>query len=317
MSETKPENVKRGTKMLESGHPLNILMLENEALKQRLAAIRGMIGAKVDPLALKEPLQDLSQAGRHYDKKEELIISSLKRHSEDQMLDSMWNADGELRRSLRILLMTADAEEPSAFRTYVNDLLQRMEEMVSQEETILYPQAEATLSDSEWQSIYLDYPMFGYAWLDEIPVWKNAQKKAEDHLYATWENGSEEDAKVHLPGGTLTLRQLEGILRTLPMELTFIDEDEINQYFSENSKLIPRPLSALGEEVYNCHPQRVRDIVKSVIEKLKSGEQDMISFPTEKRGKKVMIQYLAVRAKNGRYLGLLETVQELNEPRIR
>ena len=213
--------------------------------------------------------------------------------------------------------MTADSEVPSAFRGFTLDFVKQLREMIRKEETLLYPRAEEALSLSDWQCIYSDFSKFGYAWLKDVPVWAHAAKE-ENPLYVTCQDGSQDEAaEIHLPSGTLTLKQLEGILRTLPMELTFIDANEVNRYFSENTELVPRPLGSLGEEVYDCHPQRVREIVRSVIEKLKSGEQDMISFPAEKRGRKVMIQYLAVRDRDGGYLGLLETVQEVEQPRIR
>lgn len=301
----------------EAGHPLQILMLENEQLKKRLDALEEMIRQQSEAVGIKEMLEDLSPLRSHDDKKDELVIVMLKRNGIEGPWDDLWNEDGELSRRLRTLRMTADSEVPSAFRSFTMDFVKQLREMIRKEETLLYPRAEEALSLSDWQCIYSDFPKFGYAWLKDVPVWAHAAKE-ENPLYVTCQDGSQNDAaEIHLPSGTLTLKQLEGILRTLPMELTFIDANEVNRYFSENTELVPRPLGSLGEEVYDCHPQRVREIVRSVIEKLKSGEQDMISFPAEKRGRKVMIQYLAVRDRDGGYLGLLETVQEVEQPRIR
>ena len=302
---------------VEAGHPLQILMLENIQLTQRLDALEKMIRQEADTSRIKAALEDLSQVRSHDDKKDELVIATLKRHKVDGPWDDMWNEDGELSRRLKTLRMTADSEVPSAFRSFTFEFVKQMRDMVKQEETLLYPKAEEALSLLDWQNIHSDFSKFGYSWLTNVPAWAHA-KNVENPLYVTADDGSKsEEAEIHLPSGTLTLKQLEGIFRTLPLELTFIDAREVNRYFSEDTSLVPRPLSSLGEEVYDCHPQRVREIVKSVIEKLKSGEQDMISFPAEKRGKKVMIQYLAVRDRDGSYLGLLETVQALEQPRMR
>ncbi len=122
----------------------------------------------------------------------------------------------------------------------------------------------------------------------------------------------QEDGTIRMAGGSLTKEQLEGILRVLPLELTFIDDNNINRYFSENSELLPRPMSALGHSVFDCHPAQAQAMVERVIGQLKSGEKDRLSMRAVKRGKKAMVSYIAVRDAEGKYLGVLETVQDLS-----
>ena len=53
-------------------------------------------------------------------------------------------------------------------------------------------------------------------------------------------------------------------------------------------------------------------MVKGLIEKLRSGKQDSLGFETVKKGKKARVRYLAVRDREGAYLGTLEVVEELS-----
>ncbi|MBR5636119.1 MAG: PAS domain-containing protein [Pseudobutyrivibrio sp.] len=56
----------------------------------------------------------------------------------------------------------------------------------------------------------------------------------------------------------LALRQIDAMLNTIPIELTFVDENDVNKYFNDGDdiKLFKRPLTALDREVYTCHPPK-------------------------------------------------------------
>ncbi|HAM31895.1 MAG TPA: DUF438 domain-containing protein, partial [Erysipelotrichaceae bacterium] len=59
-------------------------------------------------------------------------------------------------------------------------------------------------------------------------------------------------------------------------------------------------------------PAQAQAMVERVIGQLKSGEKDRLSMRAVKRGKKAMVSYIAVRDAEGKYLGVLETVQDLS-----
>jgi DUF438 domain-containing protein len=147
---------------------------------------------------------------------------------------------------------------------------------------------------------------FGYCYISERPYVLDApQKKSTLGV-------SMDDARITLPTGSMTVKELAAILDTLPFELTFIDKDNTNRYFSSDSTLFPRPMTALNHPVFDCHPPKVIPIVKKVINQLKSGEKDVISFTAMKKGHKVHVRYMALRHE-GEYLGVLEVVEPLDD----
>jgi DUF438 domain-containing protein len=178
-----------------------------------------------------------------------------------------------------------------------------MKEMRFKEEKILFPLAEKKFTAEEWQDIYADLSRFGYAWLDEVPVWKQAVKK---QICPGMENG-----RILLSTGQITVKELEGILNTIPLELTFINAKDENAYFSKEGNLFPRALSALGHQVYECHPSKAVPMVRNVISQLRSGDKNEISFITAKKGRNVFVRYLAVKDEEGNYLGTLEAVEDI------
>lgn len=202
----------------------------------------------------------------------------------------------------------AEKSDDETLHQALSGLLNRMREMIFKETEILVPMVQKLVDQNEWPLIAGDFPRFGWAYLTDVPTWNS-----ESLTQSTLNQGLKDRCgTISLPSGELTVTQLEGILRTLPFELTFVDAADTNRFFSESTPLFPRPLTALGHSVYDCHPPKVVPMVKGLIEKLRSGEKDSLGFETVKKGKKARVRYLAVRDREGAYLGTLEVVEELS-----
>ena len=61
---------------------------------------------------------------------------------------------------------------------------------------------------------------------------------------------------VTLGSGHMTPEQIAAVLNTIPMELSFIDENNINRYFNDGEKLFKRPDMAIDRDVFSCHPPK-------------------------------------------------------------
>lgn len=289
----------------EEGHPLMILTLENQIFMNLLNGTERKLTNDED---IQEELMSLGQIGKHYDKKDELLLPTLKRLGIPGPSDVMWNVDVELRRSLKDVTKSKDKNETLA-------LIQRFREMVFKEEKILFPMCEKRFTMLDWQVIHSDFPRFGYAWLEAVPAWPYEMHQ-EINANVKVDNTSAQDAIITLPTGTFTLAQLEAVLNTLPMELTFIDENNISRYFSLDSSIFPRPLSALGKPVYACHPPMVIPMVKNVIDTLKSGKKKVVSFVAPKKGRKAYVRYMRVENQNHEFLGILEVVEDVTDLKL-
>lgn len=114
-----------------------------------------------------------------------------------------------------------------------------------------------------------------------------------------------------MPGGHLTLAQLTAMLNTLPLEITFVDADNINRYFNEGPKVFKRPSMAIDREVFTCHPPKIEPMVRSIIEDLRSGRRDQVPMWLEKNGHATLVNYMAVRDSDGNYVGTVEVVQDM------
>lgn len=99
--------------------------------------------------------------------------------------------------------------------------------MIFKETEILVPMVQKLVDQNEWPLIAGDFPRFGWAYLTDVPTWNS-----ESLTKSTLNQGLKDRCgTISLPSGELTVTQLEGILRTLPFELTFVDAADTNRFF--------------------------------------------------------------------------------------
>ena len=112
----------------------------------------------------------------------------------------------------------------------------------------------------------------------------------------------------------LSKDQLAGILESIPVEITFVDENDVVRFWNKHeTAAFERPVSVLGEPVQDCHPEHIMDTVNQLLSDFKSGKRDSAEFWIDLKGRKIYIRYFPVRDKAGRYLGTLETTQDITE----
>lgn len=112
----------------------------------------------------------------------------------------------------------------------------------------------------------------------------------------------------------LSREQLEGILEAIPVEISFVDENNLVKLWNKHeTRIFKRPISVIGKSVQNCHPKQSVDKVNQILSDFKNGRQDSAAFWINLGERKVYIRYFAVRDKGGKYLGTLEATQDITE----
>lgn len=143
------------------------------------------------------------------------------------------------------------------------------------------------------------------------PASKRRPRITESHL----EIGADNHATIVMPTGDLDLNQLTGLFSVLPVDVTFVDANDIVRWFSDNGeRIFPRTRAVIGRAVVNCHPPKSMDKVQKILDDFRSGAQDHADFWIDLHGtKKVYIRYFAVHDTKGTYLGCLEVSQDITE----
>ena len=239
--------------------------------------------------------EDINKVFEHYRKKGDLIYPILKaKYNTPGPSDVMWAVDIEIANNIK-----------KAIKLGKKDLLlasiKRAEEMTYKEENILYPLVFEKMSDEDLKLLYKDLGDY-----DHNLVSYGKQEKSKTSVY---DNGY-----INFSKGKMRLDQLEAMLDTMEIEITYVDENDISSYYNNHKgkKIFKRPESSLGREVYYCHPPQVEPIVRNLIKEFKEGKKDNFKLIRNIKGIDFAISYYAVRDKDGVYKGVLETVQDLS-----
>ena len=275
------------------GHPLNQLTEENKALDELIESIRPKVA---DKTATIDDVNTVRQVSVHYAKKGDLLYPKLKVYyaiGGPSMV--MWTVDGDIRDQLGDLAKSSQSVD-DWYRRF-DELLTRAQEMIYKEQNILFPICAENFSKEEWYQIYKDTAQYE----DIFGVTRIAWLEADTALAAQTTKPSGDDNAIGLIGGTLTVDQLDAMLNTMPMEVTFNDGE----------KVFKRPTTAIGRDVYSCHPPKVEPIVRGIIDSFRKGDRDNVAVWLEKQGRPFYVNYMAVRDQHNNYIGTLELVQDM------
>ncbi|MEM2972183.1 MAG: PAS domain-containing protein [Candidatus Bathyarchaeia archaeon] len=114
--------------------------------------------------------------------------------------------------------------------------------------------------------------------------------------------------------GSLSKEEVEAVMNTLPVDITFVDKDDTVKYFNKAEKRIfVRTKAVIGRKVQLCHPQKSIYIVNKILDSFKTGKKDMAEFWIQKDNRLIHIRYFAVRDKSGKYLGTMEVTQDVTD----
>jgi DUF438 domain-containing protein len=116
---------------------------------------------------------------------------------------------------------------------------------------------------------------------------------------------------IPLNVGALTVEQIDMLLRTLPVDVTFVDEHDEVRYFSQTrERIFQRSPAIIGRKVQNCHPPQSVHRVQEILDDFRAGKQDVAEFWIQMGGKFIHIRYFALRDEAGAYRGTLEVSQD-------
>lgn len=294
----------------EVGHPLYTFTKENEALKAVLDEAREALSRhEVD----RKLLGRVRELAIHYAKKGDLLYPHLKvRYGISGPSDVMWTVDDEIRDELAALSRKLQDENPESVLQGEKELqrfeavLTRAEEMIYKEEKILFPNCALNFTRDEWIRIYYDSKDYAPCFGVENAVWPEAETAVDKMRAAT-----PGDQEIVMAGGHMTVAQLTAMLNTIPMEITFVDDQNINRFFNEGPKDFKRPKMAIDREVFSCHPPKIEAKVRMILNEFRAGTLDKVPVWMEKNGKTMLVTYMAVRDHDGNYIGTLELVQDM------
>jgi DUF438 domain-containing protein len=315
-----------GMKIIPPGHPVDTFKRENKellAVIHQLEELYGKISSLKSEeeiarylLEIKTHFNSLMDVEKHYLRKENLVFPYLEKYGITGPPKVMWGKHNEIRELLRAsieILNTPGGLTLDEIETVIQMVFKpgsdAVADMTMKEDQILLPMVMDKLTDIEWYEVYNQTLEIGFCLYDPDVVWKPENLAAEEL--------AEKDSDIiQLPSGSFTKSELQAILNTLPVDMTFVDKNERVKYFSQGrERIFHRSRAILNRDVKLCHPPSSVHVVEQILEDFKTGKQDHAPFWIQMKNKFIYIEYYALRDENGEYLGTLEVSQDLTQKR--
>lgn len=310
------------------GSFLGLLRLENEELVKRLDQISEKLQADSisgQRFSILADISELLEFEDHYLKKENILFPYMeKKEGRYEGVAIMWSLHDEARSCLKETI-AALTEGPTAVRdetelsVLIGKLFFAMHGLVQKEEMILFPAATQLFSSTELlemqrQSYEYSFPFIGPENIPDrnevLTLLHDSGHRYEERMVST----DLADYMIHSETGDITTQQALMIFSALPVDLSFVDENNKLRFFSKpKDRIFPRSPAAIGRDVKNCHPPESVHVVEEIIAAFRAGKQDQASFWIEVKGKFVLIQYFALRDSDNIYRGVLEVSQDITD----
>lgn len=321
-------------------HPLWVYLEEINAVEK--VALEADELLKQDKF-IKNPwlgvFDSLAQWRIHLSRKQNQLYPMLEDHGFDRPTRIMWTFDDGVRDAISASYALLREDKYEEFLASVPETLAKLRDLNSKELEVLLPTSFKLLSDEEFVRMSKNDHEIGYAIINPpglyvVPGINDSAAQLNGNTagqngavtneflndlagllskYVGPVGGGQvgKDTVLDVATGKLTLEQINLLFRHLPVDLSYVDENELVKFYSDTPhRIFPRSANVIGREVKNCHPAKSVHVVEEIVEKFRSGEQSQAEFWINKPGLFIYVIYTAVRDENGKFRGVLEMMQD-------
>lgn len=248
---------------------------------------------------------ELLRFRQHYVQKENLLFPLIEQQMpEHKCLQIMWSFHDDIVRNLKKLqnLLTGEHFDKHKFNRLCGDIFFNMLAIKFREEKILFPVMLQKIPTEKFDTLFPESLELGWPWI------------TPENIETMSTTASSINGQVDLDTGALTPEQIMMIFNHLPVDITYVDENDEVRYFSTPEKRVfPRTKAVIGRKVQNCHPPESIDVVNKIVASFKSGEKSRADFWINMKAEMILIRYFAIRDAEGKYRGTVEVTEEIGE----
>ncbi|EJP18555.1 hemerythrin HHE cation-binding domain protein [Lachnoanaerobaculum sp. ICM7] len=320
---------------LPENHPISCYRRENAKMKELLLSVEDLVQYPLIKNQWLELYEDLLKFKIHLSRKQNQLYPVLEKKGFTRPTTTMWTLDDFIRDEISECynLLLEDKEEE--FIGKQAELVADVRDLMDKEENILYPTSLEMINEEEFRYMAEGDREIGFAYISvqadksgnsasasssasastagaPLSGLSSAPGFAEELAGLLGKYGfNNKEEKLNVSTGQLTLEQINLIYQHMPVDLSYVDENELVCFYTDTKhRVFPRSKNVIGRDVKNCHPKASVHIVEEIIKKFRSGEQDKAEFWINKPDLFIYIIYYAVRDENGKFRGVLEMMQD-------
>ena len=320
---------------LPENHPISCYRRENAKMKELLLSVEDLVQYPLIKNQWLELYEELLKFKIHLSRKQNQLYPVLEKKGFTRPTTTMWTLDDFIRDEIAECynLLLEDKEEE--FIGKQAELVADVRDLMDKEENILYPTSLEMINEEEFRYMAEGDQEIGFAYIsvqaDKSGNSASASSSASASTSGALLSGlssapgfaeelagllgkygfNNKEEKLNVSTGQLTLEQINLIYQHMPVDLSYVDENELVCFYTDTKhRVFPRSKNVIGRDVKNCHPKASVHIVEEIIKKFRSGEQDKAEFWINKPDLFIYIIYYAVRDENGKFRGVLEMMQD-------
>ncbi|MEM2108067.1 MAG: DUF438 domain-containing protein [Candidatus Bathyarchaeia archaeon] len=320
------EQIEKQKPDLAPTQPIRILMEEHRIMLQRAEHLLSIADKmlKVSDIryvadgihTVTHITEDFDDSEKHYLREENVLFPVIEKHGITEPPAIMWMEHDQIRgykKKLHQLVQGVSETNFQDFKSQLHDTASALNTLLSnhfyKENNILFPAALTLITDQEWVDIRTEFDEIGYCCFTPAELTTSPISKAESATVSAPSEGI-----LQFETGSLTKEELDGLLNTLPIDVTFVDANDVVKYFSKPDKRIfVRTKAVIGRKVQLCHPEKSVHVVNKILNAFKTGKKNHAEFWINLNNRLIHIGYFAVRDPDGKYLGTLEISQDVTD----
>ncbi len=313
--------------ILKEGHPIRSYQDEIKAIHFVLDEIKDLMKKKYIKNQWLEIYDKLIQIKIHFSRKQNQLYTKLEEKGFDRPSRIMWTVDNQVRDIVSEAAQLLKLDKVDEFISLQPEVIEKVTSLFEKETEILYPTSLEMISDDEFLEMSAGDREIGYCLIPTPPLLKLQQQKevnasSNDQKLVneiasvlkkfSKTTGTNLNEPLKVATGELTLEQINLIYKHLPVDISYVDENDIMKFYTDTShRVFPRSPGVIGRHVENCHPRESVEKVQEIIESFRSGKQDTAEFWLDMGEKFVYIVYKAVKDETGKFRGILEMMQDI------
>jgi len=301
---------------LPQGHPIKVYYEESDLIQNILHELYD-----ADPVLDFQKyfniFNQLTTIEKRFARKENQLFPYLEKHGWHGPSQGMWSFHDNLRDQIRFIKEFNTENNTEKIITNLPYLIEGIKKLLHIEDVRLFPNAMELLSEDDWKEFYTGDEEIGWmlinkptpypAIAEEVYIHPNEDTKSRKHDLSL-------NNTFHYDEGYMTPEQVNLLLRFLPIDITYVDEnDKVIFYNRGDDRVFPRSKGIIGREVKFCHPPKSVHMVIQIVEEFKAGNRDVAEFWFNFKGRMIHIRYFAIRDKDKVYKGVIEMSQDITD----
>ncbi|PKB15818.1 DUF438 domain-containing protein [Flavobacterium sp. 5] len=299
--------------VVPEGHPVWNYFQEKELIISLLEEIKA-INPFEDLPKYVNVFHQLLTIEKRFARKENQLFPFLEKNGWTGPSQGMWSFHDNLREQFRLIQYYIKMNNPEKIATNTPFLTDGIYRLLGAEETVLFPNSLDLLDEKDWIEMRKGEEEIGWMLSETPPTFPKgeyihpSQDFTQRDLSFSLENTS------HYDEGYMTVEQVNLLLRTMPLDLTYVDEnDKVIFYNRGEERVFPRSAGIIGREVKFCHPPKSVGTVLKILDEFRKGAQNESSFWINYKDRLIYIRYFAVRDANKNYKGVIEMSQDITD----